>query len=210
MGMVYGYEIGARIAREVLGYFLDGRLSELDKLEHCRKLLGGVQADASINEINKAFRKASRRLHPDKGGTEKEQIEAQFCVGLLRYHQSQGGTGFAQELWDFLRFEAPQQVELKRVEWTSVEELNERWEDTEESTTMWNAIKRGQYNEVVELLSRKPALAHIRSKDGRGPMWWAQEFGRPSIVALLASVGVRDDRRDGSGEIPLDLLKLRA
>ena len=34
-------------------------------------------------------------------------------------------------------------------------------------------------------LKRAPGLIHLRVEDGRGPLWWAYEYDRPDMVALL-------------------------
>ena len=70
-----------------------------------------------------------------------------------------------------------------------------------------------QVNDLAELFAQTPAFAHIRSSDGRGPMWWAHEHGRPYIVKLLKSYGVSEKLRDKNGMTPLDffgILALRA
>ena len=42
----------------------------------------------------------------------------------------------------------------------------------------------------------------MRSEDGRGPLWWANEFDNQDVIDLLRDKGVRNDLRDGSGKIP--------
>ena len=55
------------------------------------------------------------------------------------------------------------------------------------------------------LLDSQPAYAHIRSKDGRGPMWWAYEHGRKEIIKQLKQQEVSEKLRDKDGITPLDL-----
>ena len=74
---------------------------------------------------------------------------------------------------------------------------------------MWEIIKEGNIQEFATLLSEHPETAHIRSKDGRGPMWWAHEYGRPKMIEVLGQLGVRDDRTDSKGVKPTDITHSR-
>jgi hypothetical protein len=49
-----------------------------------------------------------------------------------------------------------------------------------------------------------PLYAHVRSKDERGPMWWAHEHSRPKMISLLKSLGVMGDslRREANAHKP--------
>ncbi len=70
---------------------------------------------------------------------------------------------------------------------------------------MWEIIKNGAIQEFIELLTEQPELAHIRSEDGRGPMWWAHEYGRPNMISILQQLGVSADRTDSKGMKPTDI-----
>ena len=59
----------------------------------------------------------------------------------------------------------------------------------------------------MEILADEPELAHVRSKDGRGPMFWAMEYGNEKVVRILKKVGVSTTIKDGEGLTPLDLMK---
>ena len=37
----------------------------------------------------------------------------------------------------------------------------------------------------------------MRSEDGRGPLWWANEAGNQEIIDLLRAKGVRNDLKVG-------------
>lgn len=91
----------------------------------------------------------------------------------------------------------------------SIESINEDWEDNERTGLMWEIIKDGEIQEFVALLQEHPELAHIRSEDGRGPMWWAHEYGRPSMVSILRQLGVSEERTDTKGVKPTDLTHSR-
>ena len=70
---------------------------------------------------------------------------------------------------------------------------------------MWEVIKDANIYEFVELLQDQPELAHIRSEDGRGPMFWAHEYGRPKMVDILKQLGVSEERTDKDGVKPTDI-----
>lgn len=70
---------------------------------------------------------------------------------------------------------------------------------------MWELISSGRFSELREALVNNPDLAHIRSEDGRGPMWWAHEYGQQNMIDLLKKLGVTEDRADANGKTPLSL-----
>jgi dolichyl-diphosphooligosaccharide--protein glycosyltransferase len=87
--------------------------------------------------------------------------------------------------------------------------INEDWENTEQTSMMWEIIANARWHELVTMLQEYPEIAHIRSEDGRGPMWWAHEHGRPKMVQVLKGLGVSEDRSDVNGVKPTDISKLR-
>lgn len=88
-----------------------------------------------------------------------------------------------------------------------IAEINKYWEDSEVTSTMWELISGNRIKSLVEILTDQPELAHARSKDGRGPMFWAMEFGNEKIVRILKKVGVSTTVKDAKGLTPLDLKK---
>ncbi len=72
-------------------------------------------------------------------------------------------------------------------------------------SALYELIKTKQLSQLEALLQNQPAIAHMRSKDGRGPMWWAHEHGRPTMIKVLKSHGVSEKLRDKDGITPLDL-----
>ena len=56
-------------------------------------------------------------------------------------------------------------------------------------------------------LSQDPDAVHMRSEDGRGPLWWANEKGNQDIIELLRAKGVRNDLKDSTGKVPRELRK---
>ena len=70
---------------------------------------------------------------------------------------------------------------------------------------MWEIMKRPEVEEFMKVLSVYPDIAHVRSKDGRGPMFWAHEFGRSGMIKVLRKLGVSEDRVDINGIKPTDI-----
>lgn len=88
-----------------------------------------------------------------------------------------------------------------------IEEINKYWEDSPVASKMWELISGNRLEEMMEILADEPELAHVRSKDGRGPMFWAMEYGNEKVVRILKKVGVSTTIKDGEGLTPLDLMK---
>jgi len=88
---------------------------------------------------------------------------------------------------------------------SAIREINQVRKDTEATSQVYEMIVSRQLEQLSMLLQDQPEYAHVRSKDGRGPMWWAHEHGRPYIVQLLKSHGVSEKLRDRDGITPLDL-----
>ena len=105
--------------------------------------------------------------------------------------------------------DAPQDQQARpqvaRLSPEQIEEVNKRWEDTEATGMMWEIIKRPEPEEFISALTENPQLAHIRSKDGRGPMFWAHEYGRKGMIKALRQLGVSEDRVDANGIKPTDI-----
>ena len=89
---------------------------------------------------------------------------------------------------------------------TRIMERKGHWEDSEEATLMWNLINKNSVVDIKEWLTKDPSAAHLRSADGRGPMWWAYESKNLEIVKELMSYGVSIKEKDGQGKTPLDML----
>jgi len=88
-----------------------------------------------------------------------------------------------------------------------VNQIYNTWEDTEDSTMMWKLISSNAIDELRSWLEAEPHKAFVRSKDGRGPMWWAFEHRNEEITKLLMKAGVPHTDRDANGYTPVDLLQ---
>ena len=87
-----------------------------------------------------------------------------------------------------------------------IDAANARWEDTEETTELWRIITSGEITDLERVIRSNPILGHIRSSDGRGPMWWAFEHRKQEMVKMLMQHGVSHSERDKDGLTPVDLL----
>ena len=88
-----------------------------------------------------------------------------------------------------------------------VDEIYNTWEDTEDTTLMWTLISSNQVDDLRMWLEEDPTIAFIRSRDGRGPMWWAFEKRNEDITKILMKAGVPHTDRDAKGLTPVDLLE---
>jgi dolichyl-diphosphooligosaccharide--protein glycosyltransferase len=103
-----------------------------------------------------------------------------------------------------------QEKELLKTEDTdesSVDDIYNTWEDTEDTTKMWKLISSNNVEELRAWLEEQPRKAFIRSRDGRGPMWWAFEQRNEQMTNLLMKLGVPHTDRDAKGLAPVDLLE---
>jgi hypothetical protein len=102
----------------------------------------------------------------------------------------------------------PKSSKFSKLPWDKIELLNEEWENSEDTSLMWDIISKGEWTEFVNILQEYPEMAHMRSEDGRGPMWWAHEYGRPRMVDVLRQLGVSELRSDAKGVKPTDISTL--
>lgn len=89
----------------------------------------------------------------------------------------------------------------------SADEIYNTWEDTEDTTLMWSLISKHLVEDLKNWLEEDPTVAFIRSRDGRGPMWWAFEQRDEEITKVLMQAGVPHTDRDAKGLTPRDLLE---
>lgn len=88
-----------------------------------------------------------------------------------------------------------------------IKRINSLWKDTEATSLMWNLISTRNDQELLKILAQHPEAAHIRSKDGRGPMWWAYEHQNKNAVMILKKLKVSDTLQDINGKTPRDVIK---
>ena len=81
------------------------------------------------------------------------------------------------------------------------------WEDSGTTSSLWQYIKMDDVESIESWLDVDPNVVNVRSADGRGPLWWAHEFGREHIVELLLENGADPEQEDKDGVKPADLVK---
>ena len=60
---------------------------------------------------------------------------------------------------------------------------------------------------AIKASEKEPEVVHIRSGDGRGPLWWAYEHKNKKIVKLLKKHGADKNALDSEGKKPKDMFK---
>ena len=80
-----------------------------------------------------------------------------------------------------------------------------QWADTEMTTHMWTLVNQNDVETIRQWLQQDPNAVHMRSSDGRGPLWWAYEYHRGEIVQLLLAAGANANLADANGMTPEDL-----
>ena len=76
------------------------------------------------------------------------------------------------------------------------------------TTKLWELISSGANDELETFLEENSGAALVRSKDGRGPLFWAYEYSQAHAVALLVSQGAEISARDVNGNRPRDIVGL--
>ena len=79
------------------------------------------------------------------------------------------------------------------------------WNNNPTTTNMWKVISDGDLTELKQMLETNPEYANVRSGDGRGPLWWAYEYGKQDIVDALIEAGAKPDERDADGKSPKEI-----
>ena len=82
---------------------------------------------------------------------------------------------------------------------------DEVWEDSETLSMMWSASSRRNTEALSDLLSADTDAAFYRSSDGRGPLFWAYEFGHREAIDILEGLGVDPLAKDADGKTPKQL-----
>jgi len=80
------------------------------------------------------------------------------------------------------------------------------WEDTPQTTRLWETIRLGNAEALSRWLEDEPSIVEMRAADGRGGLHWAYEFGRMDLVKVLKDAGADEDDKDKHGYTPAMLL----
>jgi hypothetical protein len=70
-------------------------------------------------------------------------------------------------------------------------------QDTDVTRELWGLISKGSLDALTSLLAGDPSAALVRTKDGRGPLFWAYEYGRSKEVELLKGYGADEGAEEG-------------
>jgi len=79
------------------------------------------------------------------------------------------------------------------------------WADTPTTTNMWQIISSGDLDELKKILEANPEYASVRASDGRGPLWWAHEYGKKEMIDELVKAGASEAERDADGKSPKEI-----
>jgi dolichyl-diphosphooligosaccharide--protein glycosyltransferase len=94
---------------------------------------------------------------------------------------------------------------LRKLTPEEIELVNEEWQNNELTSHLWELISQNRLDEFKDLVKTNPVAAHVRSEDGRGPMWWAHEYKRAGFIEILRKLKVSESRTDQNGKTPLDI-----
>jgi len=83
------------------------------------------------------------------------------------------------------------------------------WQDTPLTTLLWNLVHGNKVKEFRDLIKMDGNVVHVRSGDGRGPLWWAYEYGRGDMVKLLLTSGADANAIDSKGKKPNSVMKMK-
>merc|ERR1712046_142400 len=81
----------------------------------------------------------------------------------------------------------------------------EFWKNSHATTRLWEEISQGDLDGLNAMIKANPRVVHARAEDGRGPLFWAYEYGRPQIVKILETAGVDKTVKDKDGMTPPDM-----
>lgn len=77
--------------------------------------------------------------------------------------------------------------------------------DTDTTSAMWGACSRRDAKTLQNIIKTDPSAAFARSADGRGPLFWAYEFGHEEAIKILEDLGVKNDEEDLNGMTPVQI-----
>jgi len=80
-----------------------------------------------------------------------------------------------------------------------------KWQNTADTTRLWAIIDAGDAESLRDWIDIEPYIVHLRSKDGRGPLFWAHEKKNQEIIDLLVASGADVRAQDANGLTPEDM-----
>lgn len=115
--------------------------------------------------------KAERAEKADKA--EEPAVAAQSAGEEDKPEENEGPSG-------------PPKIKRRSKKWAE----NVPWANTESTTLLYQLIQSNDVSTLEDLLAAQPDAVHMRSEDGRGPLWWAHEFDREEIIDVLTKYKV--------------------
>merc|ERR1711998_13266 len=79
------------------------------------------------------------------------------------------------------------------------------WVNTFVTTRLWEVISKDDMEGLDEMIKANPRVVHARAEDGRGPLFWAYEYGRTEMVSKMEDMGVDNTVRDKNGVSPPEM-----
>ena len=65
---------------------------------------------------------------------------------------------------------------------------------------LYNVITKNENQELQSILDEDNARSHLRSADGRGPLFWAHEANNEEAIEMLKKAGASEDWQDADGK----------
>jgi ankyrin repeat protein len=81
----------------------------------------------------------------------------------------------------------------------------QKWEDNEVTSALWRACSMRDTVGLTKMLQQDQNIAHVRSADGRGPLFWAYEFDHKEAIEMLERLGADNMATDVNGLTPIQI-----
>jgi dolichyl-diphosphooligosaccharide--protein glycosyltransferase len=120
--------------------------------------------------------------------TKRTAKDDEYTREYMRRMEGGGGSGSREKAWE--------------LEYAPSSKESAEWADTPLTTKLWNLVHGNKVKDFRDLIRMEPNVVHVRSGDGRGPLWWAYEYGRGDIVNLLLKSGSDPNAIDSRGKKP--------
>ena len=72
-------------------------------------------------------------------------------------------------------------------------------------TRLWEVINGDDMKGLDDMIGVNPRVVFARAEDGRGPLFWANEYGRTAMIKKFLDAGVDGSLRDKNGATPAEL-----
>jgi len=153
-----------------------------------------------FNKWNKRAFKQLEDFNVERDEDDDKYHEAYMAAMSGRRGEKKSETGTKKSSKKRTKKSKPASTEKKKDP-----DLEFPWQNTEETTSLWNMIHANDLESIQDWIDIEPYVVHLRSEDGRGPLWWAYEHKRKKIVSLLLASGADPDAKDASGTKPRDV-----